>query len=113
MLTVHIHKQLAHFTLYTPFKVDQEIVGLFGPSGSGKTTILSCSAGITKPEDGSIILNERAFFESGKTYIPIQDRNIGYLFQDYALFLHMTVWNNIIYCMRNESIANQFIHNLQ
>src|SRR5690625_6219742 len=113
MLTVHIQKQLPHFTLYTQFKVDQEIVVLFGPSGSGKTTILNCIAGLTKPEGGSIILNERAFFESGKTYIPIQDRNIGYLFQDYALFPHMTVWNNIIYGMRNESLAKQFMNDLQ
>jgi len=113
MLTVRIQKQLTHFTLHTQFQVDEEIVVLFGPSGSGKTTILNCIAGLTKPEDGSITLNDRTFFESGKTYIPTQGRNVGYLFQDYALFPHMTVWNNIIYGMRNEGLAKQFMNDLQ
>src|SRR5690625_1820277 len=113
MLTGRIQKQLTHFTLHTQFQVDEEIVVLFGPSGSGKTTILNCIAGLTKPEDGSITLNDRTFFASGKSYIPRQRRYVGYLVQDYALFPHMTVWNNIIYGMRNEGLAKQFMNDLQ
>lgn len=113
MLTAHIQKQLTHFTLNAQFEVSEEIVVLFGPSGSGKTTILNCIAGLTKPDYGRIILNERTFFDTEKTCIPTQSRNVGYLFQDYALFPHMTVWNNITYGMKNESLAEQFMSELQ
>ena len=110
MLVLDISKKLEHFELRSTFTITKdEIVVLFGPSGSGKTTILNCIAGLTKPSSGSIVLNEKSLFVSKKVNVAIQKRNVGYLFQDYALFPHMTVWKNIAYGMKNESFAKKLI----
>lgn len=96
MLDVGIKKQLAHYEMDISFSMDQEILVLFGPSGSGKTTILNSLAGLTQPDSGLISLNGTVFFDE-KRSLSTQARNIGYLFQDYALFPHMTVKKNILY----------------
>ncbi|MDQ0216062.1 molybdate transport system ATP-binding protein [Oikeobacillus pervagus] len=113
MLSLSILKQLPHFTVQVNLQVDNEIVVLFGPSGSGKTTILNCIAGLVSPEQGKIVLNHQTLFGEGKKKVPVQKRNIGYLFQDYALFPHMTVQKNIAYGMKNETLANQLIEVLK
>jgi molybdate transport system ATP-binding protein len=113
MLIVDIQKKLSHFELNVKFSVANEIVVLFGPSGSGKTTILNCIAGISKPTAGIIRLNDTILFENKKVFVPIQKRNIGYVFQDYALFPHMTVWKNIAYGMKNESFAKELMKELR
>lgn len=112
MLTVDIQKQLSHFHLDIQFSAANEIVVLFGPSGSGKTTILNSIAGLSHPDSGVIRLNETTFFD-GKSLVPIQKRNVGYLFQDYALFPHMTVWKNIAYGMKNETFAKELMRELR
>lgn len=112
MLSIAIHKNLSHFELDTSFVVNNEIVVLFGPSGSGKTTILNCIAGITQPDEGKICLAGRRLFDGKKASMPIQKRNIGYLFQDYALFPHKTVWKNIAYGMKSEHQAQQIMREL-
>jgi molybdate transport system ATP-binding protein len=74
------------------------ITALFGPSGSGKTTLLNCLAGLFKPDDGEIVLNGRDLYRgSPKTYVPPEKRRIGLVFQDGALFPHMSVSGNIMY----------------
>ena len=99
MLTVHIKKQLSHFTLNVQFNLKEGDCCIIGPSGSGKTTILNCIAGLTKMNDGYIKLNDRLLNQNGKILIPVQERKIGYLFQDYALFPHINsmgeyrIWN--------------------
>src|SRR5690625_278798 len=113
MLTVHIKKQLSHFTLNVQFTVKEEIAVLFGPSGSGKTTILNCIAGLTKMNDGCIKLYDRLLNQNGKILIPVQERKIGYLFQDYALFPHKTVWENIAYGMKDETDTKNLIERLK
>lgn len=100
MLTVSIQKRLPDFLLDVSFSVQQEIVVLFGPSGSGKTTILNSIAGLIHPDTGKIMLGDQLFYEHGKKPMPIQKRKIGYLFQDYALFPHLTVEGNIRYGMK-------------
>ncbi|VEF49320.1 ABC transporter [Bacillus freudenreichii] len=112
MLTVDIQKQLSHFHMNIHFSAANEIVVLFGPSGSGKTTILNCIAGLSHPDSGIIRLNEKDYFDD-KPFVPIQKRNIGYLFQDYALFPHMTVWKNIAYGMKNETFAKDLMKELR
>ncbi|GAA0435700.1 ATP-binding cassette domain-containing protein [Lentibacillus halophilus] len=113
MLDVAIEKQLAHFTLHMSFQAADEIIVLFGPSGSGKTTVLNCIAGLTNPDEGHIRLNQRALFEAEGKTLPIQKRHIGYLFQDYALFPHKTVWKNIAYGMKNESLVLDLMRELR
>jgi molybdate transport system ATP-binding protein len=71
---------------------------LFGPSGSGKTTILRCLAGLERPERGTIRCGEETWFEASRGIcLPPQRRGIGYLFQEYALFPHLTVAGNVAY----------------
>lgn len=113
MLQVNIQKQLAHFEVNVSFTLQNEIAVLFGPSGSGKTTVLNCIAGLAKPNKGIITLNEQKLFASPKHSLPIQQRKIGYLFQDYALFPHMTVWGNIKYGMKNEGFAGELMKELR
>lgn len=113
MLTVQITKQLKHYILDVNFTVNREIVALFGPSGSGKTTILNSIAGITVPNTGCIRYQDEFLFDHKSVNVPIQKRKIGYLFQDYALFPHMTVWQNINYGTKDELFAKQLMIDLQ
>jgi len=113
MLTVHIEKQLSHFLLDVQFNIDNEIAVLFGPSGSGKTTILNCISGLVKINGGRIALNGRVLVENGKSLVPVQRRKIGYLFQDYALFPHKTVWENIAYGMSEERFTRKLTEELK
>ena len=74
---------------------------LFGPSGSGKTTILRCLAGLERPERGVIRYGPETWLDAaGGTFVAPQRRHVGYLFQDYALFPHLTVRGNIAYGLR-------------
>jgi molybdate transport system ATP-binding protein len=74
---------------------------LFGPSGSGKTTILRCLAGLERPEKGSISNGDITWFDANRgIHLRPQDRGIGFLFQDYALFPHLTIERNISYGLR-------------
>ncbi|SFB30017.1 molybdate transport system ATP-binding protein [Lentibacillus halodurans] len=108
MLLVNIQKKLQSLLLDVHFKADGEIVVLFGPSGAGKTTILNCIAGLIHPDSGQIKLNKRNLYNGKQKPMPIAKRHIGYLFQDYALFPHMTVEKNIRYGMKDE----QLLHHL-
>lgn len=95
-LQVAIKKQFDDFTLDLNFKTNGSSLGLLGPSGSGKSMTLQCLAGIQTPQSGFIMLNEQVLFDSTKKInVPTQKRNIGYLFQNYALFPNMTVKQNI------------------
>ena len=71
-----------------------DVVQITGPSGAGKTTLLRCIAGLEKIETGSIIINKQ-LIQSDKIFIPSFKRKIGMVFQDLALWPHMTVWQNI------------------
>jgi molybdate transport system ATP-binding protein len=101
MLEANLTKKLWHFTLNVRLKVDNQILILLGPSGSGKTTILHLLAGLFRPDEGFIKINDRILYSSGeKINNPPQSRNIGYLFQNYALFPHMTVRQNVFYGLK-------------
>jgi molybdate transport system ATP-binding protein len=77
-----------------------ELVALFGPSGAGKTTFLRILAGLEKPDKGMVKFGQNVWFDSAKgiNIVP-QNRNIGLMFQDYALFPNMTVEQNILYAL--------------
>ncbi|WP_027702582.1 sulfate/molybdate ABC transporter ATP-binding protein [Metaclostridioides mangenotii] len=95
-LYVDIEKELSSFKLRVNIDQKNGILGFLGESGSGKSMTLKCIAGLEKPTRGKIILNDRVLFDSEKKInIPTRDRNVGFLFQNYALFPHMTVSQNI------------------
>ncbi|APG26396.1 ABC transporter [Syntrophotalea acetylenivorans] len=98
MLNVSIRKELPSFTIEVDLQFNNGILVLFGPSGSGKTTILNCLAGLCKPSAGRIALGEQVFFcKQQGVNIPARSRHIGYVFQDYALFPHLTVKDNVLF----------------
>src|SRR6516162_409194 len=71
---------------------------LFGPSGCGKTTTLRCLAGLERPEEGRIVFQEKTWFDARRReFLTPQQRDVGYLFQEYALFPHLSVAQNIAY----------------
>ena len=84
------------FTLDVNFEMENELVVLFGPSGSGKTTLFKCISGITDLDEGKITVGNKVYFDKEKKInLPIQKRNLGYVFQNYTLFPHMNVRKNI------------------
>ncbi|MGK7957496.1 MAG: molybdate ABC transporter permease subunit, partial [Crocosphaera sp.] len=97
-LIVDIQKKLPGFTLNVSFSSNQLPLGLLGGSGAGKSFILRCIAGLETPDNGCIILNGRVLFDSRRGInVPIRDRRVGFLFQNYALFPHLTVAQNIAF----------------
>ncbi len=97
-LVVNIQKNLKSFQLQVDFTADENTLGLLGASGSGKSMTLRCIAGLEKPSRGIIILNGRVLFDAKrKINLPSRKRRIGFLFQNYALFPHMTVAQNIAF----------------
>ncbi|ODA39268.1 ATP-binding cassette domain-containing protein [Desulfosporosinus sp. BG] len=98
MLNAHFKKELPTFDLEVDISLSNGILALVGPSGAGKTTILQCVAGLQTPSWGEINIHDKAVFSSDHGIdIPIRNRRIGYVFQDYALFPHMTVEKNVMY----------------
>lgn len=112
LLEVDIEKRYNDFLLKVDFKTDN-ITGVLGSSGQGKSLLLKCIAGIEKPDSGKIVLNGEVLFDSKlKINKKIQDRKIGYMFQNYALFPHLTVKQNIEICLDSkisfDDIINRF-----
>jgi molybdenum ABC transporter ATP-binding protein len=101
-LQVAVRRKLASengvFELDVAFSVHRGITILFGASGAGKTTLLDCIAGLTPPDSGRIKVGDRVFFDSERRInVPVRSRNIGYVFQDLALFPHLSVESNVAY----------------
>lgn len=95
-LSVDIKKRRANFLLDVRFSAENEIMGVLGASGCGKSMTLKCIAGIETPDAGRIVLGGKVLFDSDQGVdLPPQARGVGYLFQNYALFPHMTVAENI------------------
>ncbi len=95
-LSVQIEKELGDFRLDVSFDADDECLALLGASGCGKSVTLRCIAGIMKPDRGRIVLDGRVLFDSEQGIdLKPQERRVGYLFQQYALFPNMTVRQNI------------------
>ena len=99
MLKVNIHKELKEFDLDVDFELKKRSLGILGPSGCGKSMTLKSIAGIVNPDNGVVSLStgeETIYFDSNKKInLKPQKRNVGYLFQNYALFHNMTVEENV------------------
>ena len=96
------------FSLTVEFSAPAGISILFGASGAGKTTVLDCVAGLNAPDSGSIIAGELTLFDrAAGVNLPVARRRVGYVFQDLALFPHLTVVKNVAYGLRNCTRANR------
>lgn len=106
-LKVNIKKAFDGFQLNVDFETGDDSLAILGPSGSGKSMTLKCIAGILTPDSGHIEVNGKTLFHSERRInIRPQSRNIGYLFQNYALFPHMTVEQNILCAIGGRSKKN-------
>lgn len=95
-LEVHIEKKLNGFTLRSDFTAGNTATAILGASGCGKSMTLRCIAGIVRPDRGRITVDGVTFFDSERNInLPPQQRRVGLLFQNYALFHNMTVEENI------------------
>ena len=102
-LIVDIHRALGSFTLDVCFEAENGVTCLLGASGCGKSFTLKCIAGIEKPDSGHIELDGVVLYDSEKHInLPPQKRQVGYLFQNYALFPNMTVRQNILCGLQRE-----------
>lgn len=103
MLTLNINHHLKKFKLNVALTVGQELVALFGPSGAGKSVTLQAVAGLIRPQTGQIFLNGRTLFDHAQGInLPPQRRRVGYVMQDYTLFPHLSVAQNIAYGLRGQ-----------
>ena len=103
---VDIRKRLVsegrEFRLEAAFEAENERIVVFGPSGSGKSVTLQCIAGLLRPDDGRIEIGSRVLFDSAaRINLPPQARSVGYVFQEYALFPHLTVEGNVGFALQS------------
>jgi len=103
-LRIDIARRLHDLDLRVQLEVGQEILVLFGPSGAGKTSTLNAVAGLLAPDSGEILLGNEVLFRKGlpggPVHVPARRRGIGYVFQQYALFPHLTALDNVGFGLR-------------
>lgn len=96
-----IKKKLDRFSIDVEYDFEKGVLVIQGESGAGKTTVLNCISGLKKPDQGKISIGDKVVFDADVN-IPVRKREVGYLFQNYALFPNMTVGKNVIYGMKNK-----------
>lgn len=103
MVEVNIQLKRKEFQLQIQEKFTADITGVFGPSGAGKTSLLKTIAGLVNPDSGSVLINDVTLFDSKKKInVPVEKRNVGYVFQEGRLFPHLTVAQNLKYGINKE-----------
>ena len=89
---------------------DGAFLGILGPSGSGKTTLIRCLAGLARPDAGFVNRGGEFWFDSSRdVFVPARHRRVGLVFQDYALFPHMTVLGNLLYARNDRVRAREIL----
>ena len=109
MLEIDVEKQLRDFKLEVKSEVaNGEILMLVGDNGCGKTTLLNLIAGLISPDSGRIALHGKPLYDSDlRISVAPEARNIGYVFQSYALFPHMSVYDNVAFGLRTRKVSRQ------
>jgi len=106
MLRVDVAKQLGDFKLEAAFESQGRVTGLFGSSGAGKTSLINMIAGLLRPDRGSIAIDGEMLDDTAnRVHVPAHRRRIGYVFQDFRLFPHLDVGENLDYGRRMNGLA--------
>ena len=113
-LKIRIVKRLPEFVIDIDFSCEEsKLLALIGPSGSGKTTIVRIIAGLDKPDEGEITYNGTVWVDTKKgIFLPPQKRQLGYVFQEYSLFPHLTVEENVAFAAKNDAKVEDFLQTL-
>ncbi len=114
---IHFYLQKEFRTGSTRFHLDVEyalttgsVLGICGPSGSGKSTLVRCLAGLSRPDDGFIRQDGEFWFHATqRLFVRTQKRRVGLVFQDYALFPHLTVLGNLLYARNDRAKAMAYL----
>jgi molybdate transport system ATP-binding protein len=110
MLRVDVSKQLGDFKLEAAFESEGRVTGLFGSSGAGKTSLINMIAGLLRPDRGSIAIDGEVLDDTaGRLHVPAHRRRIGYVFQDFRLFPHLDVSENLDYGRRMNGLAEDSV----
>jgi molybdate transport system ATP-binding protein len=112
MFDIHVEKHLRSkyrsFDLKATIKTSNKVVVVAGPSGSGKSLTVKTIAGLLTPDVGYVRVNGRTLFDSeAKIDVPIQDRHVAYIPQNYALFPHLSVEQNVAFSLKKKSFTNR------
>lgn len=103
-IEINVSKQFKTYALNVNCNLGRETLGILGPSGAGKSLLLKLIAGLVEPDQGTIRVNGKTYFDSEKGInLPPRDRQIGMLFQQYALFPHLSVEDNIAFGLQKHS----------
>ncbi len=111
MLDINLKKKQGSFTVETSFICQGSgVTALFGHSGAGKTSVINMIAGLTRPDEGHIVVNNHCVFDGKKGIdIPPEKRRFGYIFQEGRLFPHLSVRANLIYGMKRVPPGERYI----
>ncbi len=104
MLSIDVRKRLREFELDIRLDVPDGVTLLMGPSGSGKTTLLRLIAGVLQPDAGRVAAGEHVFSDP-RTFVPAFRRNVGVVFQEYALFPHLNARDNVAFGLRARGVG--------
>jgi molybdate transport system ATP-binding protein len=111
MIDIQVTRRQGNFQVDAAFKTrNTGITALFGPSGAGKTSVINMVAGLTHPDKGRVVVQDRILFDSDhRIDLPPEKRSIGYIFQDGRLFPHLTVRGNLTYGMKLTPPSRRYI----
>ncbi|MDA8229810.1 MAG: molybdenum ABC transporter ATP-binding protein [Magnetospirillum sp.] len=110
MLDLAVRRTQGVFTLDVSFAAGSGVTALFGRSGSGKTSVINMVAGLSRPDDGRIVVGGRLLFDSGRRIdVPPEDRRVGCVFQEARLFPHLSVRANLTFGMKRLAPAERKI----
>ncbi|WP_461209675.1 ATP-binding cassette domain-containing protein [Desulfocurvus sp. DL9XJH121] len=110
-LRLNVAKRLPHFTLEAELHCPPgSLTALVGPSGAGKTTLMRIAAGLTRPDTGTVTLDDAVWVDTAKgAFVPTRKRGLGFVFQDYPLFPHLTVAANVGVAARDKARVRELL----
>jgi len=107
----NLHLRQGTFDLALDLEIDGQVIGIFGGSGAGKTSLIEVVAGLRKPNSGLVAVDDLVLIDTGKhLFLAPEDRRVGYVPQDLALFPHLSVRKNLLYGCRRDAPASAGIN---